>query len=233
MPSALPHRAHASTEGVTRFLPSCAGFLIEKECRFFEGILANPEKPFVAIIGGAKVSSKIGVLEALLPKCSTLIIGGGMAYTFLKIKGHSIGNSLFEEDYMDTAQKLLAQAENRNVEIILPVDHLTAAEFSETAAPEAVNGVDIPDGKIAMDIGPATLALLKDRIAGAKSLVWNGPLGVFEFPPFAKGTLTVAELAAQCGGTTVVGGGDSVAAVNQFGLADKIRSCLHRGRSLP
>ena len=216
------HRAHASTEGITRFLPGCAGLLIEKECRFFEGILANPEKPFVAIIGGAKVSSKIGVLESLLPKCSTLIIGGGMAYTFLKVKGQAIGNSLFEEEYLDAAKNLLAKAEGGGVEIILPVDHLVAREFSENAAPEAVEGVDIPEGTIAMDIGPATIALLTDRIAGARSLVWNGPLGVFEFPPFAKGTLAVAKLVAQCSGTTVVGGGDSVAAVNQFGLAERI-----------
>jgi len=216
------HRAHASTEGISRFLPSCAGFLIEKECKFLDGVLENPAKPFVAIIGGAKVSSKIGVLESLLPKCTTLVIGGGMAYTFLKVQGHSIGKSLFEEDYVDTAKALLAAAKEKGVEIILPEDHVAAPEFSETAASVAIASPDIPEGMIAMDIGPETTAKIRDRIAKAKSLVWNGPMGVFEFAPFAKGTLAVAEYVAACPGTTVVGGGDSVAAVNKFGLADKI-----------
>ncbi|MBI9100871.1 MAG: phosphoglycerate kinase [Spirochaetales bacterium] len=216
------HRAHSSTEGVSKFLPSCAGFLIEKECKFFDSILENPKKPFVAVIGGAKVSSKIGVLESLLPKCTTLVIGGGMAYTFLKVQGHSIGKSLFEEEYVETAKNLLAAAEKAGVEIILPEDHVVASEFSENAVAEAVDSIDIPEGKIAMDIGPLTTAKIKDRIAAASSLVWNGPLGVFEFEAFAKGTLKVAEYVADCPGTTVVGGGDSVAAVNKFGYADRI-----------
>ena len=216
------HRAHASTEGITRYIPGYAGFLIEKECRFFDSIMENPEKPFVAIIGGAKVSSKIGVLESLLPKCTSLIIGGGMAYTFLKVQGHGIGKSLFEEDYAQTAESLLKKAAEAGVEIILPLDHVVADEFSENAAPRSVDSVDVPEGMIAMDVGPKTIDLISKRIKEARSVVWNGPMGVFEFDAFAKGTLQVAEFVADCTGTTVVGGGDSVAAVNKFGLAEKI-----------
>lgn len=216
------HRAHASTEGVTKFLPSAAGFLIEKEVKFFGPLLKDPEKPFVAIIGGAKVSSKIGVLESLLPKVSTLVIGGGMSYTFLKAQGHTIGKSLLEEEYLDTAKSLLTQAEKAGVEVLLPVDHLVADEFSEDAAAEGVDAIDIPDGKIGMDVGPKSLAAIKDRIKGAKNIVWNGPLGVFEFDNFATGTLEAAKAVAACSGTTVVGGGDSVAAANKFGLADRM-----------
>jgi phosphoglycerate kinase len=216
------HRAHASTEGVAHHLPAAAGFLIEKEVKFFQPLLENPEKPFVAIIGGAKVSTKIGVLETLLPKCTTLIIGGGMSYTFLKAQGHEIGNSLFEEDYLQTAKDLLAQAEKSGVDVILPVDHVVADEFDENATPEQVDGVDVPAGKVAMDIGPQSIERCRKAIAGAKSLVWNGPMGVFEFEKFANGTLTIGKFVAECDGTTVVGGGDSVAAVNTFGLADRI-----------
>lgn len=216
------HRAHASTEGVSHFLPSAAGFLIEKECLFFDGILESPKKPFVAIIGGAKVSSKIGVLESLLERADCLIIGGGMAYTFLYAKGHTIGKSLFEEDYLDTAKNLLAKAEEKGVEIILPEDHIAASEFSENAEAVAIDGLDIPSDMLGMDIGGKTLAKVKARIESAASIVWNGPMGVFEFDAFAAGTLKVAEWVAECKGTTVVGGGDSVAAVNKFGLAEKI-----------
>ncbi|HUX21212.1 MAG TPA: phosphoglycerate kinase [Spirochaetia bacterium] len=216
------HRAHASTEGVAHLLPSVAGYLIEKEVKFLGGLLQNPEKPFVAIIGGAKVSTKIAVLESLLSKCTTLIIGGGMAYTFLKVQGHEIGKSLVEVDFEETARSLLKKAKAVGVEIILPIDHVVASEFAEAASPEAVGGPDIPAGKIGMDVGPATLAKLKDRILEAKSVVWNGPMGVFEFASFAKGTIEVAKLVAECKGITVVGGGDSVAAVNKFGVADKI-----------
>jgi phosphoglycerate kinase len=216
------HRAHASTEGVARLLDAAAGILMEKEVSFLSRIVENPEKPFVAIIGGAKVSSKIGVLESLLPKCSTLIIGGGMAYTFLKVQGMTIGNSLVEEDYLKTAESLLAESKKTGTEIILPLDHVVASEFAENAAAEMVDDANVPDGKVALDIGPKTLEVLRARIAGAKSLVWNGPMGVFEFDAFAKGTLEVAGMVAECNGTTVVGGGDSVAAVNKFGLADRI-----------
>lgn len=216
------HRAHASTEGVSHHLQSAAGFLIEKEVKFFAPLLDNPAQPFVAIIGGAKVSTKIAVLESLLPKCSTLVIGGGMAYTFLKAQGYEIGKSLLEEEFLETARTLLTKAEAAGVQILLPLDHLVAAEFSENAAAEAVDGKDIPAGKIGMDIGPKTLAQIKSEIAAAKNVVWNGPLGVFEFDAFARGTLEVAGFVASCSGTTVVGGGDSVAAVNKFNLADKI-----------
>ncbi len=216
------HRAHASTEGVARLLPGAAGFLIEKEVQFFGPLLDNPAKPFVAIIGGAKVSTKIDVLKTLMPKCTTLIIGGGMSYTFLKAQGHSIGNSLVEEDYIETARSLIQQAKELKVELLLPLDHMVADEFSETAAADEIASPDVPDGKIAMDIGTKTIAAMKSAIAGAKSLVWNGPMGVFEFDAFAAGTLETAKMVAECKGTTVVGGGDSVAAVNKFSLAGKI-----------
>lgn len=216
------HRAHASTEGVTAYLPSAAGFLIEKEVAFFAPLLEAPEKPFSAIIGGAKVSSKIGVLESLLKNCDSLIIGGGMSFTFLKVLGHSIGNSLFEEDYLDTAKNLLENAKLAGVKIILPVDHIAAASFSADAEPVAVDSPDVPDGLLGLDIGPKTLEIIKKELDIAKSIVWNGPMGVFEFENFAKGTIAVAEMVANCTGTTVVGGGDSVAAVNKFGFANKI-----------
>lgn len=216
------HRAHASTEGVAHHLPATAGFLIEKEVKFFQPLLENPEQPFVAIIGGAKVSTKIGVLETLLPKCTTLIVGGGMSYTFLKAQGHEIGDSLFEDEYLQTAKDLLAQAEKAGVEVILPVDHVVADEFGEDATPEQVDSVDVPAGKVAMDVGPKTIERCRKAIEDARSLVWNGPMGVFEFKAFASGTLAIGKFVANCAGTTVVGGGDSVAAVNTFGLADKI-----------
>lgn len=216
------HRAHASTEGVAHHLPAVAGFLMEREIRFLGGVLENPEKPFVAIIGGVKVSTKIAVLESLLTKVSSFIIGGAMAYTFLKVQGHRVGASMVEEDLMDTAKDLLAMAKKQGVEVLLPVDHLVASEFSETAKAEYVAGVDIPEGKIGMDVGKQTLSRYGEVIAAAKTLVWNGPLGVFEFPEFAKGTLETAKAVARCGGTTVVGGGDSVAAVKQFGLDKQI-----------
>lgn len=216
------HRAHASTEGVARYLPAYAGFLIEKEVKFMAPLLEHPEKPFVAIIGGSKVSSKISVLESLVRTCDTIVIGGGMAYTFDKVQGHEIGKSLVENDYLDVAAAFLKKAAEKGVQVILPVDHECATEFSENAAPVYVDGVDIPADLIGMDIGPKTVALIVKAIAGAKSVVWNGPMGVFEFDAFAKGTMAVAQAMAECKGTTVVGGGDSVAAINKFHLADKI-----------
>ncbi len=216
------HRAHASTEGITKHLPSVGGFLIEKEVAFLGGVLENPEKPFVAVIGGAKVSTKIAVLETLLTKCTTLVIGGGMAYTFLKVQGHTIGKSLVENEYLETAQKLLDAAGKAGVEVLLPTDHVCATEFSEKAEPVRVDAVDIPDNLLALDVGPKTVAAVVSRIADAKTVVWNGPMGVFEFETFAEGTRKTAEAIAVCPGTTVVGGGDSVAAANKFGLADKM-----------
>ncbi|ADN01926.1 phosphoglycerate kinase [Spirochaeta thermophila] len=216
------HRGHASTEGIAHLLPAAAGFLMEKEVKFLSYVLENPEKPFVAVIGGAKVSTKIGVLESLLSKCTAMVIGGGMAYTFLKVQGHSIGNSLYEEESADTARSFLEKAGELGVEVILPEDHLVASEFSEQAKAEYVDAVDIPEGKVGMDIGPRTVEKACARIRGAKTVVWNGPMGVFEFPAFAEGTRKVAEAIAECKGTTVVGGGDSVAAANAFGVADKM-----------
>lgn len=216
------HRAHASTEGIAHILPACAGFLIEKEVAFFTPVLEKPEQPMVAVIGGAKVSTKIAVLESLLPNCKTLIIGGGMAYTFLKAQGHEIGNSLLEEEYIDTAKNLLSKAKEKGVEIILPEDHLVAGEFDENATPESVDAIDIPEGKIGMDVGPKTIELCTERIKSAKTIVWNGPMGVFEFDNFAVGTRVVAEAIADSQAMTVVGGGDSVAAANKFEVASKM-----------
>ncbi|MFA6707619.1 MAG: phosphoglycerate kinase [Sphaerochaetaceae bacterium] len=216
------HRAHASTEGVSHYLPSAAGFLIEKEVKFFAPLLENPEKPFVAIIGGSKVSSKISVLESLAKTCDAIVIGGGMAYTFLKCQGHQIGKSLFEADYVDVAKSFLEAANAKQVRVILPVDHVCASEFNEQAVPVAIDGADISDELIGMDVGPKTLDIIETELKKARSIVWNGPLGVFEFAAFSEGTKQVARMVSECSGTTVVGGGDSVAAVNQFGYADKI-----------
>lgn len=216
------HRAHASTEGVAHHLPAMAGFLIEKEVKFLSPLLEDPEKPFVAIIGGSKVSSKITVLESLAKTCDTIVIAGGMAYTFLKVQGHAIGKSLLEEDYLAVAASFLENAGKRGVRVILPLDHVCAAEFNEQAAPVSVDDVEIPTGLIGMDVGPKTLGAVEQELSSAKSIVWNGPMGVFEFDAFAQGTKRVAEMVARCDGTTVVGGGDSVAAVNKFGFADRI-----------
>ena len=220
------HRAHASTATIAKFMKvKVGGFLMEKEVKYLEPMLKNPPKPMVAIIGGAKVSSKIAVLESLLKNASALVIGGGMAYTFLKVQGHKVGKSLVEDDFIDTAKKLLADAKTKGVEVILPVDHVGAAEYSADAAPVAIDGVDIPDNLMALDVGPKTVELYKKAIATAKSIVWNGPVGVFEFESFSKGTAAVAQLVADAtgrGAMTVVGGGDSVAAVNKCNLADKM-----------
>ena len=220
------HRDHASTASIAKFVDvKVGGFLMEKEVKYLEPMLKDPPKPMVAIIGGAKVSSKIAVLESLLKNASALVIGGGMAYTFLKVQGYNIGRSLVEDDYAETAKKLLADAKAKGVEIILPVDHVGAAEYSADSAPVAVDGIDIPDTLMALDVGPKTIALYEKAISSAKSVVWNGPVGVFEFDNFSKGTRTVAELVAAAtgkGAMTVVGGGDSVAAVNKCGLVSKM-----------
>lgn len=216
------HRAHASTEGVAHHLPGVAGFLMEKEIRFIGGLLEHPEKPFVAIIGGAKVSTKIAVLESLLSRATDLLIAGGMAYTFLKVRGTRIGNSLVEEDFLTTAGSLLEKAESMGVNVLLPVDHLVGGSFAENTEARAVDDVNIPDGSIGMDIGPRTIDLFKSAISKARNLIWNGPMGVFEFSAFTRGTLEIARSVAECQGITVVGGGDSVAAVNKFNLAAKI-----------
>lgn len=216
------HRAHASTEGVAHYLPSFAGLLIEKEVKFMAPLLENPEHPFVVIIGGSKVSSKISVLESMLKTCDTIVIGGGMAYTFQAVLGHKIGKSLVEPDFFDTAKEFLAKAKEKGVKVILPVDNQCGDSFDENTPKTYIDGVEIPDDKMGMDIGPKTVALIKDALKDAKSVVWNGPMGVFEFANFAQGTQEVAMALAECKGITVVGGGDSVAAINKFHLADKV-----------
>ncbi|MDR1095315.1 MAG: phosphoglycerate kinase [Spirochaetaceae bacterium] len=220
------HRDHASTASIAKFAPvSVAGFLMEKEVNYLEPIVTSPKKPLVAIIGGAKVSSKIAVLESLLKNASALVIGGGMAYTFLKAQGHKVGKSLVEDDQLDTARKVLDAAKKAGVEIVLPVDQVAAAAFDANAQPEAVDGVDLPDSLMGLDVGPKTVAKYREVIGKAATVVWNGPVGVFEFDAFAKGTEEVAKIVAAAtgkGAVTVVGGGDSVAAVNKFGLASKM-----------
>jgi 3-phosphoglycerate kinase len=220
------HRDHASTASIAKFVPvAVGGFLMEKEVNYLEPIVTNPVKPLVAIIGGAKVSSKIAVLESLLKNASALVIGGGMAYTFLKAQGHKVGSSLVEDDQLDTAKNILAAAQKVGAEIVLPVDHVCADKFDANATPVAVDSIDVPDGLMGLDVGPKTLAKYKEVLAKAKTIVWNGPVGVFEFENFAKGTGEVAKMVAEAtarGATTVVGGGDSVAAVNKFGLAEKM-----------
>jgi len=220
------HRDHASTASIAKFLKvAVGGFLMEKEVKYLEPMVVNPPKPMIAIIGGAKVSSKIAVLESLLKNASALVVGGGMAYTFLKAQGYTIGTSLVEDDQLDTAKKVLEAAKKGNVEIVLPVDHVCSDKFDAAAKVTNVDAVSIPDGLMGMDVGPKTLAKYKEVLAKAKSIVWNGPVGVFEFDAFAKGTGEVAKLVAEAsarGATTVVGGGDSVAAVNKFNLADKM-----------
>jgi 3-phosphoglycerate kinase len=218
------HRAHASTTDTARFLPAVAGFLMEKELEFLdEKIAKNPAKPFVAIVGGAKVSSKIAVLESLMGKVNTIIIGGGMAYTFLKSKGIGVGKSLIENEMLDTAKNVLAKAAEKKVSFMLPVDHVVTQEFSADAASKVANGEAIEEGWLAMDIGPATIAKYKDALKGAKTVFWNGPMGVFEFPKFAEGTNAIARALAELkGATTVIGGGDSVSAVNKAGVAAKM-----------
>ena len=221
------HRDQASTATIARFMKDqpVGGFLMEKEVKYIEPMVTNPAKPMIAIIGGAKVSSKIAVLESLLKNASALVIGGGMAYTFLKAQGHTVGKSLVEDDFIDTAKKLLSEAAAKNVKILLPLDHVASEEFSPDAKAVAVDGIDIPENLMAMDVGPKTLNEYKTVISSAKSIVWNGPVGVFEFDAFAKGTEAVARMVADAtgnGAMTVVGGGDSVAAVNKFHLADKM-----------
>jgi 3-phosphoglycerate kinase len=220
------HRDHASTASIAKFVPvSVAGFLMQKEVDYLEPIVTNPQKPLVAIIGGAKVSSKIAVLESLLKNSSALIVGGGMAYTFLKAQGFKVGKSLVEDDQIDTAKKILEAAKAANAQIVLPLDHIGAKTFDAAADAIAVDGLDLPDDLMGLDVGPKTVTKYKEVLNGAKTIVWNGPVGVFEFDAFAKGTEEVAKLVAEATGKgciTVVGGGDSVAAVNKFGLASKM-----------
>jgi phosphoglycerate kinase len=216
------HRAHASTVGVTEYLPAYAGFLIEKELDFIGGALENPQKPFVAILGGAKVSDKIGVINNLFDKVDTLIIGGGMAYTFFKAQGLEIGTSLLEADKLELAKNLLAQAEAKGVKFLLPVDTVVADKFDKDAAYEVVDVDKMPADMMGLDIGPKTSKLYSDEVMKAQLVIWNGPMGVFEFPEFEHGTKAVAKALAMSDATTIIGGGDSAAAVAQFGYADSM-----------
>ncbi len=213
------HRAHSSTEGVARFLPAVAGFLMEQELEYLGRATANPEHPYIAILGGAKISDKILVVENLLAKCDKLIIGGGMANTFLAAKGYNMQESLVETDAIETAKAILAKHADK---IVLPVDAVVADKFDAEAASQVVDVDKIPAGWRMLDVGPKTLELYKQTLAGAKLIVWNGPVGVFEFPKFAEGTFALARMLAESGATTVIGGGDSASAVKKAGVAKQM-----------
>ena len=215
------HRAHASTEGVSKYLDAFSGLLVDKELSIMGKALENPLRPFVAVLGGAKVSDKINVINNLLEKADTVIIGGGMAYTFKKAQGYTIGKSLLEEDRIEYAKEMIKKAEEKGVKLLLPVDNYCATEFSADAEAVLCEG-DIPEDMMGMDIGPKTVELFADAVKGAKTIVWNGPMGVFEFDKFANGTKAMAKALAESGAITIVGGGDSAAAVEKLGFADKI-----------
>ena len=216
------HRAHCSTVGVTKYIDTAVcGYLIQKELKFLGEAVNSPVRPFVAILGGSKVSDKIAVINNLLEKVDTIIIGGGMAYTFLKAQGYKIGTSLCEDDRLDYAKEMIQKAADKGVKFLLPVDHRVAAEFNDVEA-TVTEGQDIPDGFMGLDIGPKTEALYAEAIKDAKTVVWNGPMGVFEFENYNKGTIAVAKAMADADATTVIGGGDSAAAVNTLGFGDKM-----------
>jgi len=216
------HRAHASTAGLADYLPAVCGFLIQKEIDFMGKALSNPDRPFVAILGGAKVSDKIAVIENLLDKVDSLIIGGGMAYTFLKAMGNNIGTSICEDEKLDLARDILAKAKAKNVNLMLPTENVVAKEFKNDTEFKTVASTEMPDGWMGMDIGAKTIADFSNVVKNAKTIVWNGPMGVFEFPNFAVGTKEVAKAVAESNSISIVGGGDSAAAVEQLGYADKI-----------
>ena len=220
------HRAHASTVGIAKIIPSAAGLLIEKEIKYLRPVLSNPQHPLVAIIGGAKVSSKIGILSSLIKKVDKLIIGGGMAYTFMKAQKHQIGDSLFEADQYEVAVELLQDAKKySHLELLLPLDHLiirSDAEVNDSTETETTIEVNIPNYRRAVDIGPQTVRNIANALRDAKTVFWNGPMGIFEVDNYAQGTMKVAQLLARCSATTIVGGGDSVAAINKFNLGHQI-----------
>lgn len=236
------HRAHASTEGITHYLPAVAGFLMEKEINFLGRLIYQPEQPYMAIIGGAKVSTKIGVLEKLIDKVNALIIGGGMAYTFLKAKGFGIGRSIVETGKVNLAFELIKKADEKGIKLLLPLDHIVTDNIDEDGKTRIVDTNGIPESMIGVDIGPKTIRAYKKEIKRGKTVLWNGPMGIFEIEKFSKGTNQIAKALAACTGITVVGGGDSVAAVNKIGVADKISHVstgggasleLLEGRELP
>lgn len=217
------HRAHSSTTGVASFLPAVSGFLIEKELEFLGNALENPQRPFVAILGGKKVSDKIGVIDSLLEKVDTLIIGGGMAYTFFKSMGYNVGKSICEEDKLELAQSLIKKAEEKNVKLLLPIDNIVADEFSPEANTKEVASSEIPEGWEGLDIGSKTVELFKKELKNAKTIIWNGPLGLFEYEKFSNGTNEIAKCLANLNeAVTIIGGGDSAAAVEKIGLSDKM-----------
>ena len=216
------HRAHCSTTGVAAYLPAVCGFLIQKEIKFMGGALANPKRPLVAILGGAKVSDKIGVISNLIDKCDTIIIGGGMAYTFMKYLGHSIGDSLLEADWVEKAGQMMADAEAKGVKFLIPVDNKVGREYAADTEAKIVSSDEIPDGWMGLDIGPKSMEVFVDAIKGAGTVIWNGPMGVSEWDNFAAGTIAVANAVAESGAVSIIGGGDSVAAVTKLGFADKM-----------
>ena len=216
------HRAHSSTVGVASYLPAVSGLLIEKELQFLGNALNNPERPFVAILGGAKVSDKIGVIDSLLEKVDTLMIGGGMAYTFFKAQGYEVGNSICEVDKLDLAKEAMAKAKERGVKLMLPVDTKVGKEFKPDTESKVVAWTEIPEGWEGFDVGPKTIEMFKEELQKAKTVVWNGPLGLFEFDQFAIGTNEIAETLSKIDATTIIGGGDSAAAVRKAGLQDKM-----------
>lgn len=216
------HRAHCSTTGVAAYLPAVCGFLIQKEIKFMGGALADPKRPLVAILGGAKVSDKIGVISNLLDKCDTIIIGGGMAYTFMRYLGHSIGTSLLEEDWIEKAGQMMADAKEKGVKFLIPIDNKVGKEYDENTESKIVNSDEIPDGWMGLDIGPESQKLFSDAIKGAGTVIWNGPMGVSEWKNFEDGTVAVAKAVADSGAISIIGGGDSVAAVTKLGFADKM-----------
>lgn len=216
------HRAHCSTTGVASYLPAVCGYLIQKEIKFMGGALADPKRPLVAILGGAKVSDKIGVISNLIEKCDTIIIGGGMAYTFMKFLGHNIGDSLLEADWVEKAGEMMKSAEEKGVKFLIPVDNKVGKEYDENTESQIVNSDEIPDGWMGLDIGPKTQEIFADAIKGAGTVIWNGPMGVSEWDNFAAGTICVAKAVAESGSISVIGGGDSVAAVTKLGFADKM-----------
>lgn len=216
------HRAHCSTTGVASYLPAVCGYLIQKEIKFMGGALANPKRPLVAILGGAKVSDKIGVIENLIDKCDTIIVGGGMAYTFMSYFGHNIGDSLLEADWVEKAGEMMKTAEDKGVKFLIPVDNKVGKEYDENTESKIVSSDDIPDGWMGLDIGPETQKLFADAIKGAGTVIWNGPMGVSEWENFASGTISIAKAVADSGAISIIGGGDSVAAVTKLGFADKM-----------
>ena len=215
------HRAHSSTTGVASYLPAVSGFLIEKELNFMGSALENPERPFMAILGGRKVSDKIGVIESLLEKVDVLMIGGAMAYTFFRAMGYSVGNSICEEDKLDLAKELMEKAKAKGVKFMLPIDTKVGKEFSKDTESKTVKFTEIPDGWEGFDIGAETIALYSEELKNAKTVIWNGPVGLFEFDQFAIGTNSIAKILADLDAVTIVGGGDSAAAIEKAGLADK------------